>query len=307
MLFVAALGIDLWLGELPAPIHPVVWFGKSIDALVKRAPRTPAGELAYGAIIPLLVGGGAWLATAGICRGTRRLGWVGFALEAGLLSSSFAVQGLANAALTVAGELANGQREAARAALPALVSRDTADLTESQMTAAAIESVAENFGDSVVGPWMWYAVGGLPAAMAYRALNTVDSMIGYHGRFEWLGKAGARIDDLASWAPARLAALLIALAGPGRAAAIRTVIRDHAATASPNAGWPMASMAGGLDRRLDKVGHYVLNAAEPAPAPPDILRAIHCFRRATALAVAATLLALFAQAPPAESSRAGRR
>ena len=131
-----------------------------------------------------------------------------------LLKSAFAVRGLAVAAWKVSRPLGRGDLVAARAALGSLVSRDTKDLPAPLVAAAAVESVAENTSDSIVAPLLFYAVGGVPAAIAYRAINTLDSMIGYRGRFEWLGKVAARLDDLVNLIPARLTALLLALAAP---------------------------------------------------------------------------------------------
>jgi len=147
-----------------------------------------------------------------------------------------------------------------------LVSRDTATLSATQVSAATIESVAENLSDSVVAPLLYYAVGGLPAAFGYRFANTADAMVGYRDEvYEWLGKAPARLDDLFNLVPARLAAALIVAAAPltGESAgrAWRIWRRDAGKTASPNAGHPMSAMAGALDVELEKVGHYRLGAA----------------------------------------------
>jgi adenosylcobinamide-phosphate synthase len=252
-------------------------------------------QLLYGAALALALPAAAALLPAALTRLCRRLGPAGVAAEALLLGSSFAVKGLDRAAGSVQDRLARGDLVGARAALPALVSRDPTGLSAPLVAAAAIESVAENFGDSVVAPWLAYALFGTPGALAYRALNTIDSMIGYHGRHEWLGKAGARLDDLANLLPARLAAALLALAGarPGRAWAVAR--REHGRTASPNAGWPMAAMAGALDVRLEKVDHYVLNPHAAAPAPADIRRALARYRRAVALAAAGVLAMLLAK------------
>jgi adenosylcobinamide-phosphate synthase len=164
-----------------------------------------------------------------------------------------------------------------------IVSRPTAGLDAARVAAAAIESVAENASDSVVAPLFWYAAGGLPAAWVYRAVNTMDAMIGYrNARYEHLGKAAARLDDALNWVPARLTAwLLVALAplaGGGAAAARQTMARDGAATASPNAGQPMAAMAGALGVELEKVGHYVLGRGQRLPGPDDLRRAIRLLR-----------------------------
>ena len=162
-----------------------------------------------------------------------------------------------------------------------LVSRDTGDLDEAGVAAAAIESVAENLSDGVIAPALAYALGGLPAAMAYRAANTLDALWGYRDEeFEQLGKAAARLDDALNLLPARVSALAIVAA----AAALRRpdvdawrafeVWRaDRGRTASPNAGHPMAAMAGALGVRLEKRGDYVLGDGLRPPVAADIERA----------------------------------
>jgi adenosylcobinamide-phosphate synthase len=158
-----------------------------------------------------------------------------------------------------------------------LVSRDTAALDAPLLAAAAIESLAENASDSVVAPLLAYALAGLPGACAYRAVNTLDAMVGYRGRYEYLGKVPARLDDLLNIAPARLTGLLIvaaaALCGADARQAWRAMWRDHATTDSPNAGYPMAAIAGALGVRLEKAGHYCLNAGGRAPTAEDVRRA----------------------------------
>jgi adenosylcobinamide-phosphate synthase len=169
------------------------------------------------------------------------------------------------------------------------VSRPVAGLDGAQLASAAIESVAENLSDSLVGPLLFYLLFDLPGALAYRAANTLDAMIGYHGEYEDLGKAAARLDDLLNLLPARLSALLLVGAawlgcGDGRAA-WGTLRRDRARTASPNAGWPMAAAAGALRVRLEKMDHYRLGSPFPDPTPRDIGRAVRLCYAAAALGV----------------------
>ena len=146
------------------------------------------------------------------------------------------------------------------------------------MAAATIESLAENSSDSVIAPLFWYGVGGLPAALAYRYLNTADALLGYRDEeLEWLGKSAARADDAVNLVPARLTALLIvagaALAGGKAGSAWRIWRRDGGKTASPNAGQPMSAAAGGLEVVLEKVGHYRLGEGLAKPQATDIGRA----------------------------------
>ena len=176
-----------------------------------------------------------------------------------------------------------------------LVSRPTANLGEADVAAAAIESLAENLSDSVIAPGMWYLVGGLPALAAYRFTNTADAMWGYHTeRYEWLGKTAARCDDLLNMVPARLTALLLSTAAQivaGRGAeAWHVARRDGRRTASPNAGWPMAAMAGALDTMLVKIDHYQLGDGLCRPDPVMIGKARLIARTALGLVIPALLV-----------------
>jgi adenosylcobinamide-phosphate synthase len=285
-----ALGIDLAFGEPPTALHPVVWLGRLIAALERRAPESKHARFLYGAAgAGLVVGGsagcGALLATmlrhVHPLPRTVAMAWV--------LKATFSFRGLAVAAERVRDALAEEDLEAARRALRSLVSRDVATLTPSLAAAAAVESVAENACDSIVAPLAFYAVAGLPGAMAYRAANTLDSMWGYHGTYEYLGKAAARMDDLANLLPARLTGLLLVgasrLCGHDARAGWRTMWRDHRRTASPNAGWPMSAMAGALGIELEKVGQYRLGSPGKPATPESIGEALGILNVATALMV----------------------
>jgi adenosylcobinamide-phosphate synthase len=196
-----------------------------------------------------------------------------------LLKTTFSLRMLHRAAANIRSSLLRGDLAGVRAGMSALVSRDPSSLTAEQATAATVESVSENLTDSYVGPILAFALFGLPGAVAYRAINTLDSMIGYHGRYEYLGKASARLDDLVNLVPARLTAaflLVSSLLLPGQKAssAWRIMWRDHARTESPNAGWTMSGMAGALGVTLEKVGCYRLGDETRSIEPRDISRAI---------------------------------
>lgn len=288
-----ALLFDLTLGDPPNRCHPVAWMGSVIAAAQRRAPRSGRlAPLAYGAL--LAVGGAAAAAILArlLERITARLpvpwNWLG---EASLLKMTFSVRGLAGAAGEVRKALEAGDLAEARRLLGwHLVSRDTTALSPPEVAAATIESVAENTSDGIVGALLYYALGGLPAAVAYRFINTADSMLGYRdsGR-EWLGKVPARLDDLVNLVPARLtAALLIlaaALCGEDTSKAWQLWRRDAGKTASPNAGHPMSAMAGALGVELEKVAYYRLGARQRPPAPADIRRAVRLMHTAIALAL----------------------
>jgi adenosylcobinamide-phosphate synthase len=236
---------------------------------------------------PLVSGGAALL----ILRVLHPWPIAQLAVEIYLFKSAFALRALAAAARAVQRPLAAGDLPAARAALRSLVSRDPSTLSPALVAAAAVESVAENTSDSLVAPLVYFLVGGVPAALAYRACNTLDAMIGYHGETEWLGKAAARLDDVANLVPARLTAALLvvasALVGAAPGGALRVWLRDGARTESPNAGRPMAAMAGALGVQLEKVGHYRLGDGGALPGPDEIARAVTIMSLAAALAAVA--------------------
>jgi adenosylcobinamide-phosphate synthase len=190
--------------------------------------------------------------------------------------------------------LANGRVSDARQALSALCSRDATSLEEPALAAATVESLAENLSDSFVAPLLAYALFGLPGAVVYRAANTLDAMIGYRGRYEYLGKAAARLDDLLNLIPARLTAGLLLVAGAltkgDVGGGLRILRRDRRKTASPNAGWPMATMAGLLGVCLSKPEHYRLGDEARAVTFEDVDRAWRIVAVAAALAGAVTVL-----------------
>lgn len=285
-----AIACDLLWGEPPARLHPVVWIGRVIGALERRAPAgPPRARLAYG-LGMVVVAVTLFALPAGLLeRALSRLGLLG-AVALGLcLKPTFAVRELLSATARVQAALARDDLTGAREALRSLVSRDTSALPAPLLASAAIESVAENIPDSVVAPLCYYCLWGLPGALAYRVVNTMDAMVGYRGeRYEHLGKAAARLDDVANLIPARLAALLLVaaapLAGASGAGAWRALRRHHGATASPNAGWPMSAAAGAIGIALEKVGHYRLNPSGRPPATADVGRALVLARAALALA-----------------------
>lgn len=268
---------DLLLGEPPSPVHPVVWIGRLIGLLERRRPHgRPRAEFLWGFLVVLVpcgvAGGVAWVAALGVAQLPL---WIGVPLMAYLLKTTFSLRGLVSAGRTVQVAL-DEDTDAARDELRALVSRSR-QLEPPQIVSATVESLAENLTDSVLAPLLAFALFGLPGAVLYRVLNTADAMIGYHGEFEYVGKAAARLDDVANWVPARLAGiglcLVAVMTGRGRRA-IAALRRDRKGLESPNAGWTMAPMAGALRVQLEKIGHYRLGLPERALAPAIIGEAI---------------------------------
>lgn len=283
-----ALAIDLALGEYPARLHPVVWMGRVLSLLERAAPASGrARQLAWGALVAVGVPGLFAAGAFALAAATRRLGWAGVPLAALALKSTFALRALGDAGRRVHDALREGDLSRAREGLGSLCSRDPSRLGPPELAAGAVESLAENASDSVIAPLFWFALLGLPGAFAYRAANTLDARIGYHGRFEWLGKPAARLDDLWNLAPARLTALLLLaaglLAGADVRGGARVLRRDGGATESPNAGRPMAAMAGLLGVALEKPGHYRLGGGAGPPCAASIESAWHLVRAAALL------------------------
>ncbi len=251
-----ALALDAALGW-PAPLyrrigHPVGLFAKMINACETRwnkketrFARRRALGIATVSLLLVVAGGGAFAIEMLLTRAFGDSAWIATAL---LAWPALAQRSLFDHVRAVADALEGSDLSTARAAVGAIVGRDTAALDESGIARAAIESLAESFCDGVAAPLFWLLLFGLPGTWAYKAINTADSVIGHREeRWRAFGWAAARADDLANLVPARLAALFLCVAGGG---GWRTMLRDARNHASPNAGWPEAAMAGALGLRL---------------------------------------------------------
>jgi len=289
--------------RLPNSLHPVAWFGNLATLCVARAPTAPS-ERALLAGIALALG----LPTAAVAFTCAALHLarqlhpeLALALQVLLLYACVCLFGLVDAARQLLRALRESGVSGARARLPWLCSRDPSKLDETGLVNGAIESLAENLSDSVVAPLFYLCCFGLPGAVAYRAINTLDAMIGYHGRYEWLGKAAARLDDVVNWLPARATAFALYVAAQTlsryeRQALTRGLMvwnEDHARPESPNGGHPMAMMAGLLGVRLDKPDVYILGAGLRAPARQDLQFALELTQRAGILVLALAALCLW--------------
>jgi len=289
-----ALLFDAILGDPPNRFHPTAWMGSLIAFLMRFRPRgNRFVEFMFGTLIILT--GVALTAGAGLAITilARRLPfWAGILLQALALKLTLSLRGLGRAAHEVQTALEKHDLPEARRLLSwHLVSRDTSQLTESQVTAGAIQSVAENASDGIIAPLFFYVIGGLPSALAYRFINTADSMLGYRDpEREWVGKFPARLDDLLNFVPARLAGLFIMVAaafcGANPKQAWHIMRRDAKQTASPNAGIPMSAMAGALNVEMEKIGHYNLGKGLLSPSVTDLLRA----RRLLSISIGAAAL-----------------
>lgn len=256
-----AFGLDLLLGDPRRIPHPVVGIGRLIGWLEERlAPlksRSDAGlYLVVGTLtITALL---AWLGLTVLALVSTLLGWLA---AVWLAYTTLALRELHRQSRLVVDHLERGELDAARSALSRIVGRDTATLNEEQMLKACIETVAENASDGVIAPLFYLALGGPILALLYKAINTMDSMVGYQNdKYRDFGRAAARLDDLANWLPARLtAALMIAAAatlGLDSRNSARCVRRDAGKHLSPNAGWPEAAAAGALGIQLGGATNY---------------------------------------------------
>ncbi|GIP22555.1 adenosylcobinamide-phosphate synthase CbiB [Paenibacillus sp. J22TS3] len=254
----AAYVVDRLVGDPRSIPHPVVGMGRAItriEAAIRRHVQ-PRRFKAAGVLLPLLVAGGAFALTWGLIWLLAKISpWLAAAAEVWLIATTVAAKGLKDAGMEVYHCLKEGDLPAARQSLGMIVGRDTAHLDSPDIVRGAVETVAENIVDGVVSPLFYAAIGGAPLAMAYRAVNTLDSMVGYkNDKYIHLGWASARLDDVANYIPARLTALLLIVSAwamkldAGRA--YRTVRRDASAHPSPNSGYPESAVAGSLGVRL---------------------------------------------------------
>ncbi|PTX64309.1 adenosylcobinamide-phosphate synthase [Melghirimyces profundicolus] len=260
--------IDRIVGDPRRLPHPVVGMGwlitrveKLLHPLTERKPGRGVERL-IGCLLPLTVVGSVWLLSFLLLSGVGALSrWAAFVLEVWLIATTLATRGLADAALSIYRALAAGNLAQARKALSMVVGRDTEELDEPEVVRGAVETTAENLVDAVTAPLFFAAVGGAPLALAYRAVNTLDSMVGYKDeRYLHLGWASARLDDLANWLPARLTVLPLLTAlwwtGHSPRRAWRILRRDAGKHPSPNSGITESLMAGGLGIQLGGTNRY---------------------------------------------------
>jgi adenosylcobinamide-phosphate synthase len=259
-----AMGLDKVFGEpdilwKKVP-HPIILFGKRIEWAERTFNKTEASAYVKRRNGFLVIAG--LLIFAGFCGVVLhsvfyQIGVLGLVLEALVASIFIAHKSLIDHVHDVAISLKSGGLAAGKTTVARIVGRDTANLDESDVCRAAIESLAENFADGVIAPAFWYLVAGLPGLLAYKMLNTADSMIGHlNERYRDFGRASAKLDDVANFIPARLTGVLYALVSGisyGRLAgqrALSTMMRDARLHRSPNSGWPESALAGGLNIAL---------------------------------------------------------
>ena len=293
----AVFGDPAWLP------HPVVLMGKCISKLEKalraRFPKTQQGELLAGAVLAFCLPVGTFLVTSAVCLLAAKISpWLGLAVQMFWCGQALAAKGLVQESRNVYGELVKPDLPAARKAVSRIVGRDTENLTAEGVTKAAVETVAENASDGVIAPLLYMLLGGAPLALTYKAVNTMDSMVGYKNEtYLYFGRAAAKLDDVANYIPSRLAALLwaaaAALTGNDAKGAWRIWRRDRRNHASPNSAQTESACAGALGVQLAGPAYY-FGEYYPKPTIGDALRPIEPqdILRADRMMYAASILAL---------------
>ena len=296
--------LDALFGDPAWLPHPVVYMGKAISKLEKflrpRLPKTPQGELLGGAIVAFCLPVGTFLLTGLVCWGAARLHpLLGLAVQMFWCGQALAARGLVQESTNVYKELKKPDLPGARKAVSRIVGRDTAELTAEGVTKAAVETVAENASDGVIAPLLYMLIGGAPLALTYKAINTMDSMLGYKNeKYLYFGRVPAKLDDVANYIPSRLAGLLwvaaAALTGNSARGAWKIWRRDRRRHASPNSAQTESACAGALGVQLAGPAYYfgqyypkltIGDALRPIE-PEDILRANRMMYAESILALA---------------------
>jgi len=296
--------LDALFGDPAWLPHPVVYMGKAISRLEKflrpRLPKTPQGELLGGAIVAFCLPVGTFLLTGLVCWGAARLHpLLGLAVQMFWCGQALAARGLVQESTNVYIELKKPDLPGARKAVSRIVGRDTAELTAEGVTKAAVETVAENASDGVIAPLLYMLIGGAPLALTYKAINTMDSMLGYkNAKYLYFGRVPAKLDDVANYLPSRLAGLLWVAAAAfthnDAKGAWKIWRRDRRNHASPNSAQTESACAGALGVQLAGPAYYfgeyyakptIGDALRPIE-PEDILRANQMMYVANAFALA---------------------
>lgn len=287
----AALMLDAAFGEPPKHVHPTVLMGRAVSAFENGAAglESPGSRRLAGLAVALSLPTLIFFATRKLlCAVPGGLGWM---VGTAMISTTLSMRGLAEAAGSVEQGLREGRLETAREHVGHFVGRDTDTLSESEICRAAVESVAENSSDGVIAPMVYGLLFGAPGALAYRAVNTLDSMVGHpEPPYTELGWASARLDDLLNLVPSRITVLLVAVASGRPFRTLGITHRYGPLTASPNAGMTEAAFAGALGVSLGGTNSYggvprpgPMLGEGRAPAPDDVRRAVNLMRRSCKL------------------------
>jgi len=258
----AAFVLDLALGDPKFLPHPIRWMGKAVSYLEPIFRKLPTGLTASGAFFSASLVAAVWFLTYFVVQATNLIDPLfRNIVEILLIYYAISARSLEDSALEVCRSLKLNRLQEARARLASIVGRDVTELKEGAIASAAVETVGENLVDGVVSPLFYAAIGGAPLAMAFKMINTLDSMIGYkNDTYQYFGKVAARIDDVANFIPARLAVPVISIAAQMLSKrgvpAWQTAVAEGSNHSSPNAGYPEAAFAGALSVKLSGPNYY---------------------------------------------------
>jgi adenosylcobinamide-phosphate synthase len=298
LILLLALILDLILGEPPEKLHPTVWMGKTIEFLKpKFKGSSPKIEkikgIILGSIVIIVFAIMVYIALSLLRKYLILIIYIVFA--GALLKTTFAIKSMDRLSRPIGRAIEEGKMEDAKTMLRRIVRRDPTKFDDQKIISAAVECVAESTVDGITSPLFYYGILGLPLATAYRAINTLDSTVGYkdkeHVNIGWFS---ARMDSLANYIPARITALLMVLSSwllrENWRRSWEILKRDRNKTESPNAGWTMSAMAGAFDVQLEKPGFYILGDAVNLLNPDHIPRAIRIMRLTTLLFIVIVVL-----------------
>jgi adenosylcobinamide-phosphate synthase len=266
LILVAAVALDFIVGDPPNKMHPTAWIGRLVGFITPKLKSSSANvEKFRGAIAAVAIVSLATLSVFYFLHVIEQLlGIIALVIVSIImLKGTIAIRGMENHARAVMDALANNDIITARQKLSGIVGRDTSNLDEQHILSATIESVGESTVDGIVSPIFYFALFGVPGAFAYRAINTLDSMIGYKDAYHKnIGCFSAHLDTIANYIPARITAFLMVIAskivGADWKNSLYIMNRDKHKTPSLNGGWPMSTIAGALRVKLEKIGYYSL-------------------------------------------------
>lgn len=281
-----AILLDLKFGDPKNKYHPTAWIGNLLARLVSAAKnQNHSIEKIGGVFIVGITAGIVLILTFGVVYGLSLISdylisvVVSILVGAILVKTTFAIRGMENHAKAVVDSLDASSLESARDNLSMIVKRDTSKLDKNHVISGVLESISENTVDGITGPMFYYALFGIPGAFAYRVVNTADSMIGYKtDLFKNIGWFAAKCDTVLNYIPSRLSGIMMIIAAAllqnNWKESYKTMVRDGKKTPSPNAGYPMAALAGALGTRFEKTGHYQLGDGEFALSKQHVYSAI---------------------------------
>ncbi|MEM0446743.1 MAG: cobalamin biosynthesis protein [Candidatus Nitrosocaldus sp.] len=298
IILVCALSLDLLFGEYPARLHPTVWIGRVISLFKPRLKhRSKIREYANGFIFAVTLVASLYLLTYHTLSILEVHNIALILVSAFLLKSTFAIRAMEEHANAVMNSLLLNDIATARSNVSMIVGRDTSNLDEEHILSATIESIGESTVDGVTSSLFYYTLFGVAGALAYRAVNTLDSMLGYRDEYhKHIGYASAKLDTIANYIPARLTALTMILAsmllGLDWRNAIRIMLRDRHNTPSINSGYPMSVVAGALRIRLEKIGYYRLGDGREAITIEHCRLALRVMKLSSMIFIAGVVLPL---------------